>query len=316
MDISSVCLVGGTGFVGRSVADQLSPHGLRVRVLTRYRPKASPLMVLPTVEVMLGDPHDEAVLVRAFEDMDAAINLAGILHPSGGQGFNDVHVELPRKIARACQAAGVQQLLHMSALGAGENAPSEYLRSKAQGEAALRREAGILPYTVFRPSVIFGEGDRFLNLFATLARLFPVLPLASAASRFQPIWVEDVARCVVASLGDMRMFGQAYDLCGPKAYTLAELARFAAEVSGHRRRIVALPESLGRLQAFIFEHLPGRKLMTRDNLRSMSVDNVCSTPFPRVFGFEPATLEAVATQYLAGSDSRGRYNQYRHSAGR
>lgn len=315
MDISSVCIVGGTGFVGRSIADHACARGLRVRVVTRYGPKAAKILVLPTVEIEVADPHDEQSLVRAFADMDAVINLVGILHPRRGQGFDDVHVQLPRKIARACHGAGVQQLVHMSALGAAEDGPSEYLRSKGRGEAALRRDAGILPYTIFRPSVVFGEDDRFLNLFAKLARLFPMLPLAGAGARFQPIWVEDVARCFVAALGDVRTFGQAYELCGPKVYTLAELARFAAAVSGHPRRIVPLPGPLARIQAFVFEHLPGR-LMTRDNLRSMSVDNVCSSSFPRVFGFEPATLEAVATQYLAGTTSRGRYNRFRHSAGR
>ena len=315
MDISSVCIVGGTGFVGRSIADHACARGLRVRVVTRYGPKAAKILVLPTVEIEVADAHDEQSLVRAFADMDAVINLVGILHPRRGQGFDDVHVQLPRKIARACHGAGVQQLVHMSALGAAEDGPSEYLRSKGRGEAALRRDAGILPYTIFRPSVVFGEDDRFLNLFAKLARLFPMLPLAGAGARFQPIWVEDVARCFVAALGDVRTFGQAYELCGPKVYTLAELARFAASVSGHPRRIVPLPGPLARMQAFVFEHLPGR-LMTRDNLRSMSVDNVCSSSFPRVFGFEPATLEAVATQYLAGTTSRGRYNRFRHSAGR
>jgi NADH dehydrogenase len=315
MDISSVCIVGGTGFVGRSIADHACARGLRVRVVTRHSPNAAKLIVLPTVEVEVADPHDEASLTRAFADMDAVINLVGILHPRRAQGFEAVHAELPRKIAHACHAAGVLHLLHMSALGASENGPSEYLRSKAKGEVALRREAGILPYTIFRPSVIFGEDDRFLNLFAKLARWFPVLPLAGAKSRFQPIWVEDVARCFVAALGDVRTFGQAYELCGPKAYTLAELVRFASAVSGHRRRILALPDALGRLQAAVFERLPG-KLMTRDNLRSMSVDNVCGAPFPAIFGFEPATLEAVASQYLAGATARGRYNQYRHSAGR
>jgi NADH dehydrogenase len=315
MDISSVCIVGGTGFVGRSIADQACARGLRVRVVTRHGPKAAKLIVLPTVEVEIADPHDEEALVHAFADMDAVINLVGILHPGRRQGFEHVHVELPRKIAHACHAAGVLHLVHMSALGASENAPSEYLRSKGKGEAAVRQDAGILPYTIFRPSVLFGDDDRFLNLFAKLARLFPVLPLAGARARFQPIWVEDVARCFVAALGDGRTFGQAYELCGRKVYTLAELARFAAEASGHPRRIVALPDSLAKLQALVFEHLPG-KLMTRDNLRSMSVDNVCASPFPQVFGFEPATLEAVAPQYLSGATSRSRYNQYRHSAGR
>jgi NADH dehydrogenase len=205
----------------------------------------------------------------------------------------------------------------MSALGASESGPSEYLRSKAKGEAALRQDAGILPYTIFRPSVVFGEKDRFLNLFAALVRWFPVIPLAGARARFQPIWVEDVARAIVSSLGDPRTFGQAYELCGPRAYTLEELARFVADALGRRRRIVALPAPLASLQAFFFEHLPGRKLMTRDNLRSMSVDNVCTGPFPSVFGFEPAKLEAVAPEYLgSGKSTRSRYSQFRHTAGR
>ena len=316
MDISSVCIVGGTGFVGRSVAEQASARGLRVRVLTRYEPAATKVKVLPTVEVEVTDPRDEAALTRAFADMEAVVNLVGILHPARGQGFEAVHAQLPGRIARACHTAGVQHLVHMSALGAAADGPSEYLRSKGRGEEAVKREAGILPYTIFRPSVIFGEDDRFINLFAKLAGLFPVLPLAGAGTRFQPIWVEDVARCFVSALGDARTFGQVYELCGPKVYTLEELARFAAEASGHPRRIVALPPALARLQAFVLEHLPGPKLMTRDNLRSMSVDNVCAAPFPPLFGFEPANLEAVATQYLAGTTARRRYNAYRHGAGR
>lgn len=315
MDITSVCIVGGTGFIGRSIADQACARGLRVRVVTRHSQNAAKILVLPTVEIEVANPHDEGALARAFSDMDAVINLVGILHPTRRQGFEAVHAELPRKIACACHSAGVMQLLHMSALGASESGPSEYLRSKARGEAALRCDAGILPYAIFRPSIVFGEGDRFLNLFAKLAGLFPVLPLASAGARFQPIWVEDVARCFVGALGDPRTFGQVYELCGPKAYTLAELVRFAAEASGHPRRILPLPEGLARMQALFLEHLPG-KLMTRDNLRSMSVDNVCASSFPRVFGFEPAALEAIALQYLAGGTSRDRYNRYRHSAGR
>jgi NADH dehydrogenase len=316
MDISSVCIVGGSGFVGQAIADHAYHRGLRVRILTRRSQRAWPLTVVPTTEIVVANPHDEAQLARAFSDMDAVINLVGILHPRGGQGFEDVHLTLARRVAHACHAAGVQHLVHMSALGASQQAPSEYLRSKARGEAAVREDAGILPYTIFRPSVIFGDKDRFLNLFARLVRLFPVIPLAAPRARFQPVWVEDVARCFVSALGDARTFGQAYDLCGPKAYTLEELVRFVARTVGRKPRIVPLPAPLARMQAFFFEHLPGRKLMTRDNLRSMSVDNVCSGPFPAVFGFAPSTLEAVAPQYLVWDTTRGRYARYRHNAGR
>jgi len=315
MDIESICIIGGTGFVGRSIAEQASSRGHRVRVVTRSTPRARPLLVLPTLEIMVANPHDEASLARAFEDMDAVVNLAGILHERRRTSFQSVHVELPRKIVRACRSAGVRRLLHMSALGASTTGPSNYLRSKGEGEAAVREAGDTLPFTIFRPSVIFGEHDRFLNLFASLIKLFPVIPLASATARFQPIWVEDVARCFVASLGRSRTFGAAYDLCGPRVYTLEELVRFVARTLHRRRRIVRLPGPLATLQAFVFEHLPG-KLVTRDNLRSMSVDNVCAGPFPEVFGFQPATLEAVVVQYLTDEGVRARYQQYRHLAGR
>ncbi len=315
MRIASVCILGGTGFVGRAIADQLAPSGVRLRVVTRSAPRAAPLIVLPTVEVMVADVHEPASLLRSFEDMDAVVNLVGILHASRGYSFEKVHAELPRKVAEACHAAGVRQLLHMSALGAADNAPSDYQRSKARGEAALRQAAGILPYTIFRPSVIFGQDDRFVNLFAALARWFAVIPLAGASTRFQPIWVEDVARAFAHSLGDPGAFGKTYDLCGPKAYTLEEIVHFVARAIGRDRRVVALPGALASLQAFVLEHLPG-KLMTRDNLRSMSVDNVCAGAFPEAFGFTPSPMEAVVPEYLAGSASRARYSQFRHNTGR
>ncbi|HYC38270.1 MAG TPA: complex I NDUFA9 subunit family protein [Usitatibacter sp.] len=315
MKVASVCLLGGTGFVGRAIAEELAPRGIRMRIVTRLRQNAAPLTVLPTAEVVVADAHDPATLRRCFEDMDAVINLVGILHETRRQSFRACHEELPRKVAEACGASGVRHLLHMSALGAAPGAPSQYLRSKAAGEAALRAAAGIVPWTIMRPSVIFGERDRFLNLFATLVRWNPVLPLAAAQARFQPVWVEDVARCFTLALGNPAAFGAAYNLCGPNAYTLEELVRFVARTLGRRRAILALPAALGKLQALAFEHLPG-KLMTRDNLASMSMDNVCADPFPPLFGFNPSPLEAVVPEYLVGSAARARYPRYRHFAGR
>ena len=315
MDISSVCIIGASGFVGRSIAEQACMRGLRVRVVTRSAPRARRLLVLPTVEIMVADPNDESALARCFDNMDAVVNLVGILHPRGDASFASAHAELPRKIARACRVAGVRQLLHMSALGASASAPSVYLRSKAAGEEAVRAAGGELPFTIFRPSVIFGEDDRFVNLFAKLARIFPVIPLGGAHAKFQPIWVEDVARCFTLALGDPRALGSTFELCGPRVYTLEELVRYVAVTIGHPRRIIALPAGLASLQAFVFEHLPGR-LLTRDNLRSMSADNVCAGPFPQLFGFEPSPLEAVAPGYLLGAGSRARYQRFRHYAGR
>ena len=314
MDIASVCIIGGSGFVGSSIAEQASTRGLRVRVVTRSAPRARSLLVLPTVELMVANPHDDKDLERAFADMDAVVNLAGILHESGRATFQAVHAELPRKIVQACRAQGVQQLLHMSALGADENGPSRYQRSKAAGEKAVREAGDTLAVTIFRPSVIFGEHDHFLNLFASLARL-PVMPLAGARVRFQPVWVEDVARAFVDTLGNVERAGEAFALCGPRVYTLEELVRLAAQAVGRRPRIVALPPALATLQAFTFEHLPG-KIMTRDNLASMKVDNVCSDPWPAKLGFQPTALEAAVAQYLAVERRNGRYQRYRNFAGR
>ena len=315
MEISSVCILGGSGFVGRAIAEQLSPLGIRTRVVTRSGPKAMPLTVLPTVEVEVADVHDPGALRACFENMDAVVNLVGILHEDGAQTFRRVHSELPRQVAEACRASGVQQMLHMSALGASKEGPSDYLRSKAEGEAAVREAAGATPVTIFRPSVIFGENDRFLNTFAELVRWFPVIPLAGADARFQPVWVEDVARCFAGALGNGRAHGETYELCGPKAYTLAELVDFVAHTLGRRPRVMGLPGGLARMQAMVLERLPG-KVMTRDNLLSMSKDNVCSCDFPAIFGFRPSPLEAVVPEYLAHTTARGRYARYRHYAGR
>lgn len=315
MDIDSVCIVGGSGYVGRSVADHVASAGKRVRVLTRSRPRAMAVAVLPTAELMVADPHQPKDLDRAFAGMDAVVNLVGILNETGRQSFRACHVDLPRQVAMACRRAGVRHLLHMSALGADPQGPSAYQRSKGEGEAAVRDAAGEVPVTIFRPSVIFGEGDRFLNLFARLVRVFPVLPLASAHARFQPVWVEDVARCFAAALGDARTFGQVYELGGPRAYTLEELVRFVASTLGRRRAVVALPAALGQLQAMVLERMPGTP-MSRDNLASMRVDNVCAGAFPAVFGFQPAAMEAVVPGYLGASAARSRYSRYRHYAGR
>ena len=316
MDIASVCIVGGSGFVGRAVADHLCERGLRVRVLTRSRPRAMPIAVLPTAEIEVVDPQDAAALTRAFDDMDAVVNLVGILNEGPGHTFRACHVELPRKVVQACHGAGVQHLIHMSALGASADAPSAYQRSKAEGEGAVRAAAGMLPVTIFRPSIIFGEGGGIVDLFATLVRLSPVIPLARPDARFQPIWVEDVARCIADAVGNPRCFGKVYELGGPRTYTLREIVAFVASTLGRKRAIVGLPGPLARLQALALEMLPG-KLMTRDNLRSMSVDNVTTAPFPEDFGFRPAPMESVVPGYLAGATaSRARYSRYRHYAGR
>ena len=315
MRIASACLVGGSGFVGRAVAEALCERGVRVRVVTRGATRSRPLWVLPTVEIAQANPHDEVQLAACFDGMDAVVNLCGILHESRRETFEAVHVELPRKVVGACRAAGVGHLVHVSAIGTSESGPSAYLRSKGRGESAVREAAASLPWTILRPSVIFGADDKFLNTFSGLLAIFPFFPLAGANARFQPIWVEDVARAVAVTLGNAQAHGQIFELCGPRVYTLRELVELVGDVTGHRRPVMALPGWAGLLQAFVLEHLPG-KMMTRDNLQSMSVDNVASGAFPEVLGVPPAPLEAIAPQYLAGRTQRSRYQGFRYRAGR
>jgi NADH dehydrogenase len=194
----------------------------------------------------------------------------------------------------------------MSALNADPNGPSAYLRSKGEAERIVR-ESG-LDFTIFRPSVIFGREDRFLNLFAALQRFLPVMVLGSPSAKFQPIYVEDVARVYVESLARLDSIGRSYDLVGPKVYTLRELVEYAGKWAGHPRRVLGLGPRLSYLQAAVMELLPG-KLLTRDNVRSMTVDNVSSAPLP--FDITPRPLEAVAPMWLARRTPRERYNLFR-----
>jgi NADH dehydrogenase len=311
-----VTVIGGSGFVGCRLVQGLADRGLQVVVPTRNRERAKrELIVLPTVDVVSADVHSAAVLERLLAGSDAVVNLAGILHASRQQSFERVHVELPLKIAHACRSAGVQRMLHMSALGAARDAPSEYLRSKGEGEARLRAAAGDdLQVTVFRPSVIFGAGDSFLGMFARLQRLLPLMLLGSPRARFQPVWVEDVACAFAAALDERETFGHAYELCGPKVYTLRELVELAGRLSGHARPIIGLGPRASYWQAALFELSPV-KILTRDNVRSMSIDSVCGCDWPPVFGFPPSALEAIAPGYLSPA-ARRPYDGFRARAGR
>lgn len=312
MELKNVCVIGGSGFVGRHIVHLLAAQGCDVRVPTRHRERAKQLILLPTVDVLDANVHDETGLAALTRGMDAVVNLAGVLHDARGErGFAQTHVELTRKLIAACQANGVRRLVHMSALGADVNAPSKYQRTKGAAEALVR--ASNLDWTVFRPSVIFGREDSFLNLFAMLLKLAPVMFLASPNARFQPVFVEDVATAFVRCLVDRATFGQSYDLCGPRVYTLRELVALVGAISGHRRPIVGLNDALSYLQAFALELLPV-KLMTRDNYYSMKVDNVSSQPFP--FGIQPAAIEAVVPAYLGSDSPRARYRSYRDQARR
>ena len=313
MEITTVAVLGGSGFVGRQVCQRLAAEGYRVRVATRDRERAKEqLILLPTVDLAAVDVHDPAQLAAFVDGADAVINLVGVLHDgSRERGFQAAHVELARKVAAACRERGVPRLLHMSALGASREGPSRYLRTKGEAEAVVR-ESG-LAWTLFRPSVVFGREDSFLNLFAALLRFAPVLALASPRTRFQPVFVDDVAAAFVKGLADLASHGRSYDLCGPHVYTLRELVEYVGRATGRRRMIIGLGDKMSYCQALVMEWLPV-KLMTRDNYYSMKVDSVCGCEFP--FGIVPAALEAVAPSWLGNRTPRARYRGFRGQAGR
>ena len=316
MHVRTVCVIGGSGFLGRHVVHRLAAREIFVRVPTRRRERAKGLILLPTVDVFNADVHDVKTLERLVAPADAVINLVGILHQTRGETFERNHVELPRKIVAACRETGVKRLLHVSALKAAFDAPSAYLRSKAEGESQIRAaQATGIQTTVLRPSVMFGRDDRFLNLFARLARLVPAIALAAPEARFQPVFVEDAARCLGECLTDARTFGHSYDLCGPKVYSLRELVEYVCRTLGIRRPIIGLNQPLSLLLATLMERLP-RPMVTRDNVYSMRIDNVCDGAFPELFGFGPTPLEAVVPEYLAGVTPRTRYRRFRYRAGR
>ena len=320
--MKNVLVLGGSGFVGAHVCEKLVRQGYCVTVPTRRRSNAKSIQHLPQLTVLEMDVHNEAALLGALAGHDAVVNLVAILHGKQAE-FHKVHVELPEKLARSCVSAVVKQVVHISALGADaqhpDTAPSMYLRSKGQGEAALLKAAkhGVMgaqgsgtgfALTVLRPSVIFGAQDKFLNLFAKLQKVFPFMPLAGAHARFQPVWVQDVAAAVVCSLQDRPVGLQkplVLELCGPEVFTLQELVQMAGRFSGvnagRGRPVLALPRWVSYLQALCMECLPGAPLMSRDNLDSMKVDNIATGKVSGIesLGIYPAALEPIAQQYLA-----------------
>jgi uncharacterized protein YbjT (DUF2867 family) len=315
----NILVLGGTGFVGRSVCEKLVERsggaGGCIVVPTRHLGHGRHLQMLPTLQLVSANLHDDAQLARLVAGSDAVINLVAILQ-GDAQRFRAVHEELPRRIAQACKAAGVKRLIHVSALGVGENAPSLYLRSKAAGEKLLA--AAGLDLTMLRPSVIFGAHDKLLNLFATLQAVAPVVPLAGADSRYQPVWVEDVATAIVRCLDDDSSIGKTYECAGPDVLTLRELVRSAGRWAGHERPVIGLPGGLATLQAMLMELLPGEPLISRDNLASMRVPNVATGTLPGLdaLGIRASALSAVAPQYLASGQGPARLDAWRARARR
>jgi len=273
-----ILLIGGNGFVGRVIATQLQLAGYSVLIPTGHLAAARELRMLPKVHVEDADIHDFDELQSLCGRIDkngAVINLVGVLHDKPAQPYGKVfkaaHVDLPKNIITAMQLHGLKRYLHMSALGAYSNGPSMYQRSKGDGEAAVK--ASNLDWTIFRPSVIFGAQDQFINLFSKLTKLFPAMPLANHQAKFQPVSVDDVASAFVKSLSMPQTIHQSYDLVGPTVYTMKEIVEFGARRVKTSCAIIPVPAFVGYLQALAFEFLPGPTLMSRDNIASMQLPN-------------------------------------------
>ena len=315
MTIKNITILGGTGFVGSCLVTKLDEAGYQVKVLSRRREAAKHLILLPNVQVVDCDISNNYALKDALKGSDAVINLVGILHESGSSSFEKMHHQLPRRVAQMCQELDIPRLMHMSALQATKYAPSQYLKSKAAGEAAVNEFSEKLNITIFKPSVIFGRDDSFINMFADLVKFLPVIALAKPCAKFQPIWVEDVAQCYVNALENTATYGKSYELGGPEIFTLKALVQKVMTLLGKQRPIIGLNDKFSMLQGFMLELLPV-KLLTRDNIRSMQVDNIIASPIADELSVTPASLDVVVPEYLLNQGPRAAYDGFRSAAGR
>ena len=320
MKNNTVCLLGGTGFVGYHLANHLTHHGYTVNILTRRRERHRDLLVNPAIRIIEANVYDTDQLRRNFGEAGAVINLIGILNERNAKegSFARIHAELPGLIAAAAAAAGVRRLLHMSALHAdASEAHSRYLKTKGEGEdrahAAATPNLGV---TSFRPSVIFGPGDSFFNRFAALLKLSPLFfPLACPDSRFAPVYVGDVAAAFCKALADDATRGQRLELCGPDSYSLKELVVYTRDTLGLKKPVIGLGDTLSRWQARLLGLMPGRPF-TLDNYYSLQHDSLCTDNALPALGITPTAINTIAPGYIAGRNLRGRFHAFRQVARR
>jgi NADH dehydrogenase len=314
----SVCVLGGTGFVGTRLVARLIKEGHRVTVLSRNSEPHKHLRVLPGLELENCDVYDPAALAERFRGQDVVVNLVGILNERGfgGGGFRRTHVELTRGALQAARSAGVARFLQMSSLRAAVDAPSYYLRSKGEAERIVQADSAAVDWTIFRPSVIFGPGDSFLNRFASMLGALPlVLPLAKPNAVMQPVFVDDVVEAIVRCMHGLTGRRQILELGGPQRYRLREIVAFVATITGRRRIIVGLPDFISRTLAFAMDFVPGRPFSS-DNYRSLSVESVCSDDGFARLGIKPQSMLGIARQYLGVYEDNARLSRDRAAIGR
>lgn len=316
-----IVILGGTGFVGRHLANRLTRDGHSVQIPTRRRERHKDLLINPHIRLSDCNIHDPTALRQELAGCDVVINLVGILNeywPADGSRYRKAHVELPQKIVNAAVVNRVPRVLHMSALNAyPREEKSLYLKTKGEGEDLMHAAASQgLKVTSFRPSVIFGPDDSFFNRFAGLLRLSPgFFPLACPNAKFSPVYIGDVVEAFVIALADDDTICSHLDLCGPRSYTLQQLVAYTAEQLGLRRRIIPLGQTASWLQARLLELLPN-KPFTRDNYYSLQKDSVCKVNALPKLGIHPTAVEAIVPGYLGKLKVRRRYQDFRRLARR
>jgi len=296
-----VTVFGGGGFIGRHIVQRLAAAGHSIRIAGRDTERAARLCTMGGVgqiTPVAASITDEASSARAVAGADIVINLVGILFESRAGDFQRIQAEGAGRVARLAAAAGAKQFLHLSAIGADAASPSLYAQTKAAGEAAVL--AAFPSAIILRPSVVFGPDDQFFNRFAGLAAMLPFMPVVAGETRFQPVYVGDVADAAMAALADPAAAGKVFELGGPRVMSMRQVLRYILYVTGRRRPMIALPEGFVRLQARLGELLPTPPL-TRDQLILLGKDNVVS---PNALGFqalgiEPKAVEAIVPAYLA-----------------
>ncbi len=296
--MKKVCVIGGSGFVGRSIVRQALAAGHQVRVACRHPEKARALLVMGVTDLCKVDICDGKGLNDAVAGMDCVINLVGLLFERGRYTFDAAHVHGTRNVIKACEQAVTSRYIHMSALGSSNQSDSEYGRSKHAAETAVRESS--LHWTVMRPSVIFGAEDDFFNKLELMSRFLPVFPVIAGNTRFQPVWVEDVARAFVASIENVAPVGQSYDLGGPTAYTFYALVGVLLAHKERARLCLPVPDGIAGIMASLLQFLPVPPL-TPDQLAMLQSDNVVDgdMPFPACFG-APSSVETILPTYING----------------
>jgi NADH dehydrogenase len=305
-----IAIFGASGFIGRYVVRDLARSGAVIAACGRHASAAGflrPMGDVGQIAPLSANLADEDAVAAVVAGADAVINLVGILYERGRQRFDLAHHEGPALLAAVAKSAGVKRLVHISALGADPQSSSAYGRSKAEGEAAVR--AAFPNAILLRPSLVFGPEDNFFNRFAALARVAPVLPLiGGGATKFQPVYVGDVAAAIAAALTRDDTEGKTYELAGPAVFSLRQLFELMLHVIGRKRLLMSIPFGLASLQAFFLEFMP-RPLLTRDQVKMLRHDSIAApgTPGLAELGITPTALELVLPTYLERFRRPGRF---------